>query len=518
MSKGFQKLTTVILSASILLSLTGCSRNTDVSESSAASSSGAASAPSSLANHMTAKELERSGETEFMLFDKPWEKTVPGTGDGQYDYLKNAAAYEVWSHQDYIDDARENAGAYGSEEELQKHIDEISKNPSGYDNVVNGFVVNGVPGFYIIPPADYDGGAGKLDVLHYDPETYESSTVTIEFSDYDDLKTKLKADFDGASELDSTEKDRRYNDSVRLLDAIIGGSVIRLERGTMEKYMNYYAEHSKDLLPAADSMYWRFDEQAMMSVKDNIREYHIYDEELDRTFIIHVMTPPDHDNSVVCRALVMNDAVWRVDDLPGLYKLMEEGKAEPAIIVTIGQDYTLDNWDNAVRADILCIHMQEFLNFITDNLMPYLSDVYKLDCEHSCLFGHSQAGVFTHYAAFHADQYENQPFGDYIIASPAFWTPYFVDQDNFEQAKNDYGYFDSNTTLKKRLILVGGANEDPDYADYYGSNDSTLQGLLHLKERLDAHGVKSYAYKLYDSNHYMYVGDMLKEYLEGKLI
>lgn len=516
MQKRFQKLTAVIVTSSILLSLTGCSKNADTTEDTTASA--VTSTPVSLVNHMTDKELDASGETEFMLLDKPWEETVPGTGDGKYDHLKNAVAYEVWSHQDFIDNARENADAYGSEEELRKYIDGVSKNPSEYDNVVNGFVVRGVPGFYIVPPAEYDGGAGKIKVLHYDPETYESSETTIEFTDYDDLKTKLKADFDSSDELDSSMKDRRYNDSIELLDAIIDGSVVKLKRGTMEEYLNYYMENASTLLPSADSMYWRFDEQEMISIKDNIREYHMYDEELDRTFIVHVVAPPNYDQSKAYRALVMTDAVWRVGDLPGLYKLMEEGKAEPAILITIGQDYTRDNWDNEVRADILCIHMQEFLNFITDNLMPYLSDTYKLDCEHSCLFGHSQAGVFTHYAAFHADQYENQPFGDYIIASPAFWTPYFVDLDNFASAKRDYDYFDNNKTLNKRLVLAGGANEDPDYADYYGNNDSTLQGLAHLKERLDSHGFTAYAYKLYDSNHYMYVGDMLREYIEGKLI
>ena len=41
---------------------------------------------------------------------------------------------------------------------------------------------------------------------------------------------------------------------------------------------------------------------------------------------------------------------------------------------------------------------------------------------------------------------------------------------------------------------------------------------MHLKERLDSHGITSYSYKIYDSNHYMYIPEMLIDFTEEKLI
>ena len=66
------------------------------------------------------------------------------------------------------------------------------------------------------------------------------------------------------------------------------------------------------------------------------------------------------------------------------------------------------------------------------------------------------AAFFTHEALFQSDLYENQPFGNYIIGSPAFWNLYHeelgVDPEDYS---NDYGYFDRNdTTLIKRFFCV----------------------------------------------------------------
>lgn len=63
--------------------------------------------------------------------------------------------------------------------------------------------------------------------------------------------------------------------------------------------------------------------------------------------------------------------------------------------------------------------------------------------------------AFLHEALFQSDLYENQPFGNYIIGSPAFWNLYHeelgVDPEDYS---NDYGYFDRNDTLDKRFFCV----------------------------------------------------------------
>jgi predicted alpha/beta superfamily hydrolase len=153
------------------------------------------------------------------------------------------------------------------------------------------------------------------------------------------------------------------------------------------------------------------------------------------------------------------------------------------------------------------------LDFVTDNLMPYLCENYNIDCGASTLFGHSMAGVFSHCALFESDKYKNQPFGKYIIGSPAFWNLY-EDFPGLEHGNidTDYGYFDRNDSLGKSVFLCGGALEDPDYEKNYNGHDSTLTGLEKLNDRLEAHGA-DVTYKLYDSHHYQYVTEMLTEYL-----
>ena len=193
---------------------------------------------------------------------------------------------------------------------------------------------------------------------------------------------------------------------------------------------------------------------------------------------------------------------------------MEEGRAEPQILVTIGFGYDTDGWDNTVRANVFCDHKKEFLDFITDDLMPYLSENYRIDPENSTLFGHSQGGVFTHYAAFNYDLYENRPFKNYIIGSPTFWTPYLTEVPGYEAYADEYGYFERNSSYDRNLLITAGTLEDEDYKDFYGDNDSTLEGITHLTERLDAHNVTTYQVKTYESHHSDYVSEMLKEYLD----
>ena len=153
------------------------------------------------------------------------------------------------------------------------------------------------------------------------------------------------------------------------------------------------------------------------------------------------------------------------------------------------------------------------LDFIADNLMPYLCENYNIDCGASTLLGHSMGGAFSHCALFESDKYENQPFGKYIIASPAFWNMYedFPGLES-ENIDTDYGYFDRNESLDKSVFLCGGAFEDPDYEKNYNGHDSTLTGLEKLNDRLVSHGA-DVKYKLYDSHHYQYVTEMLVEYL-----
>lgn len=259
---------------------------------------------------------------------------------------------------------------------------------------------------------------------------------------------------------------------------------------------------------------WEFDADEMLKIRDSVSEISIYDEELDTTFLVHVTLPPDFDASQTYPMFVMTDGVWRFGDHPALWNMMKNEEAEDVILVSIGYDFELDGTDNAVRAVYFCEKKDLFLDFITDNLMPYLSEWYSIDFSQSGLYGHSLGGVFTHYAVCNSDLFENQPFQYYIIGSPAFWSPYFLpNEDNPPAYQSEYGYFDRNDTLNKTLYVCGGEQEDADYEEYYGENDSTIEGISHFMQRLEEHSVTTAECKIYDvSNHYEYIPDMFREF------
>ena len=256
---------------------------------------------------------------------------------------------------------------------------------------------------------------------------------------------------------------------------------------------------------------WEFDSDRAKEIKDRIKEISIYDEQLDTEFLVHVVLPKDYDKDKVYPVYFLTDGVWRFGDALTLSKKVDEGKCGDVIFVTLGYGYHLDGSNNDVRGQYLLDERAKLLDFVTDDLMPYISENFKIDCKKSTLYGHSNGGVFAHYALFNSDKYENQPFGAYIIGSPAFWGSYNAGIDK-QTCDSDYGYWDRKQSLDKDVFLCAGSQEDPDYTDLYNGNPTTLEGLAALKERLDKHN-KECKYKLYESHHYQYIPEMLDEWL-----
>lgn len=461
-----------------------------------------------LVNHMTDEELKKTEEVPFALLDSPWkEYEKSAVSEGEYSYLMTGCWYEIWTKEDYlaaIEAAKDQLDpAYY--DEIIKHIQE---HPDVYDNYFYGYISGGRIHQYLDIDPKYDGGEGTAIARHTDFSTNKTYTNTLTFKTYDEFKTLLRTEFDkyvSAGEMTQGVSDTYYDDTIAMVDAIIAGTAKQIEPGTIEKYAQK--------LPTNGAWAWEFDEEKIKEIASSVKEYHFYDAELARTMVVHVVTPPEYDPEKVYGGLVMTDAVWRFQDTYDLLDDMAHNRADARILITVSQDYSVDNWDNEVRADLFIKHRKEFLDFLTDNMMPYLCDIYPINCDYCCLFGHSQAGVFSHYAAFNSDKYENQPFSDYIIASPAFWISYFVEQPDYNDYKNEYGYFDRHTTCDKRIFLFGGSLEDADYAEFYGENDSTLTGLSKLEDRLKEHDVEV-LHRHYESNHFMYVSAMLKEWID----
>ena len=72
---------------------------------------------------------------------------------------------------------------------------------------------------------------------------------------------------------------------------------------------------------------------------------------------------------------------------------MADGKAQPMIIVTLGYDYNINGADGNLRGQLFTMMCNRVDDFITDNLMPLISEMYKIDCDTSVFYGHSDGGV-----------------------------------------------------------------------------------------------------------------------------
>ncbi|MBO4687015.1 MAG: hypothetical protein J5636_00745 [Clostridiales bacterium] len=489
-----------------------------------------------LTNHMTAKELDSVTEGPLTVLDEPWNK-VAGSNEKLAAY-QDGVYFEICEKEDVLRDIEEHPETYAgwTDEELE----EYKANCTSY---IRGFVVDGRHyGTMISLPLEDVGMYGWYYVLEGD------TLVCQELMDLQDLKDKLP------QILEEYRKDKyQYfffgtdfdeemwkEDIVRIFEAKENKSYQELPSGTCDQLID---EYYQNLQNQQFDLSWELDKEKIETIKDQVTEYTFYDEELDRKLVVHVAIPKgcesarkalagdggasasdgvddagDLSEHSALPALVLTDAVWRFNDIEKLLKEMEEGRAKPQILISIGQDYNICNSDNMERSALFCEGKDKFLDFITDNLMPYLGEIYAIDYENSTLFGHSLGGVFAHYALCNSDLYENQPFGCYIIGSPAFWSPYSREMSDYSQQANDYGYLDRNDSVSKRVFITAGSDEDVDYEEYFEDGDSTTQSIVHLAERINAKCDPSSPMakdKLYKSHHYQYIPDMLIEYVDG---
>ena len=476
-----------------------------------------------LTNHMTAKELESVTEGPLTVLDEPWN-SAKGTSGILSEY-QDGVYFEICEKEDMLRELEEDPESYQgwTEEELEEYKAEFVPYYRGYvvDGRHYGTMIS-------VSPAE-EGWYGWYSIL-------EGETLTTkEIKDLQDLKDKLPMILEEYSKEEyqyfyfGTDLDQEMweKDIIRIFQAGQDKSYKELPFGTSDRLADEYYQARQN---QQENMSWELDKEEIEKIKDQVTEYTFVDAELDRKLVVHVAVPKGYEGAMrtsgkeeeaaggsAFPALVLTDAVWRFNDIAKLLREMEEGRADPQILISIGQDYTICNSDNMERSALFCEGKDKFLDFITDNLMPYLGEKYAIDYENSTLFGHSLGGVFAHYALCNSDQYENQPFGCYIIGSPAFWSPYSREMSDYSQQANDYGYLDRNEKISKRVFITAGSDEDEDYEEYFEDGDSTTQSIVHLAERINAKCDPSSPMakdKLYKSHHYQYIPDMLIEYVD----
>lgn len=186
---------------------------------------------------------------------------------------------------------------------------------------------------------------------------------------------------------------------------------------------------------------------------DYIQELSIYDAEVGDTFVVHISLPPDYDGNQKYPMVVMTDGVWRLSDHPELRPMMVDGEIEPVILVSIGYPNGYKYEDIRVRD--LVTDPESYLHFITDNLVPYLSEIFPVDSENMTLTGHSYGGYFAFYAMYNSDVIGNNLFANYYIGSPSFQAStnslYIKD---FAKA-----YYERNKSLACKVYICAGKSE-----------------------------------------------------------
>ena len=481
--------------------------------------------------HMTERELKnvKCGELTVFSYEQP-ASPVPDKG----------VAIEVYTKQDCIDrwknynEKHPDLSEYGlTEESLNDIIASYESLDDDYIEFGQAFI-DGEFSCTECPPVGYNGGELTIPLFEHrymrsddegtkryyqgdkeitreeyngDYQPYGQKT----YKDFEELKEHIHDDVVFSIKTLNNGSDKKveeaYQRELKMWEAVINNSYTALKPGAAEEYSEWKYNPS-------GKAYWEIDHDSVMAIKDYVSEYSFYDEQLGSFFTVHVTTPPDYDPAKTYPAYVLTDGVWRFNNCPAMRKAMEEGKADDVILISIGFDYMTNGMDDTYRKEVFCQKCDKFLDFITDDLMPYLGNEYNIDFSRSTLYGHSLGGTFAHYAVFNSDKYENQPFHNYIIGSPAFWSPGFLPYVDQEEVLNDYYYFDRNQSLDKRIFVCAGADEDPVYEEYYGDNDSTLEGVAHLMERLEAYGVTDAVSKLYPgSGHYQFIPEMLVETL-----
>lgn len=516
----------MILAASFMLTnICACQKSEkdriDSQESSSVTAdSEEASKAQKLTNHMSDKERSSVNVGDLTVFEHE-QMSIPS--DGVYLEIWTPEYYrEYWSN--YL--KNHPYDKFTTEEEIQRIIESAPN-----EDQIHAVFVDGHQILTQLPSLDYDGGELTYTVypyittitdgesIHfYDEDGNELTEEEVDaledpanrkiltFKDFEECKSQIRKDIEYLVKSESIEQDEaeaEYERTICAWEALINKTYKTVCMGTTESNFD------------KSSPVWEIDHAATEEIAEFVREISIYDEELDTNFIVHVTLPPEFDPEKTYPSYVLTDGVWRFGNHPAMRKTMEEGKASDVLLVSIGYDYSIDGMDDQNRIKFFSDKRDKFLDFITDNLMPYLGEQYNIDFGNSTIYGHSLGGTFTHYAVFNSDKYENQPFGNYIIGSPAFWSPGFLPYSNASEYKTEYGYFDRNSALDKRLFICAGENEDPVYEEYYGENDSTLEGVDNLMKRLSDYGFTNVECKIYpDSEHYQFIPEMLVETLE----
>lgn len=180
---------------------------------------------------------------------------------------------------------------------------------------------------------------------------------------------------------------------------------------------------------------------------DYIMEMSLYDAEIADTFIVHITLPVDYDETKEYPLVVMTDGVWRLGDHPEVRMYTQKKEIKPVILVSVGYPDTYDF--KTIREREFLGHPDLYLQFLTDNLVPFLENRYSVDEQQVTLTGHSFGGLWGLYSMYHADTIGKNTYTSYYIGSPAARYPLYESDIKFylDKFKERQGKLDAKVYL-----------------------------------------------------------------------
>ena len=217
-----------------------------------------------------------------------------------------------------------------------------------------------------------------------------------------------------------------------------------------------------------------------------INEIVMYDEEINDNFVVHVSLPPNYDETKSYPLVLMTDGIWRLSDHPELRQLMTSGEVEDVILASVGYPNGYDYLK--IRERDLLRQPDLYLQFLVENLMPYLCENYCVDAARTTLAGHSYGGYWGIYALFHSDTIGKESFAYYYIGSPSFQA-----YTNKAYA-NDFEdwFYERKQTLDCSVYITVGGDEETAFIDFIERNlddikKHTYEGLALQYEVIDGY-------------------------------
>ncbi len=209
--------------------------------------------------------------------------------------------------------------------------------------------------------------------------------------------------------------------------------------------------------------------------RTNIIAYDFHSDILNRDFVIEIKQPVGAGNpanmDITFPVVYSHDALMMMPHMAIGNQLQQlDGKLPGMYTVSINYPYDASPLNQAIwrfadlTADSAMVPgvpfplgggADAFLDFINDELKPFVSSTFQIDESEEYFYGHSLGGLFGLHTLFT----RTDTFDKYLISSPSIWW----NDKSIVQTATDF--IATNYDLDKRVHMVVGGEETPDVDD-----------------------------------------------------